>query len=301
MDTAWLSTSYGLPKSYLSTWPHYDRNGKGETFWMSIFPRNGAHIGVTYHTHDQKGNPIPLVIFRFSCPKMISLCNHNLVSNLEEVIEIANSNIHRIPDFSRIKLEECSLSRADLCCHHHVGDKKPEYLRSFRDLLHPHRVTFPFKYGGTEFRSKQSKLMLYPKYEECGHQEVEGVIRQEEQIRGKGRIAELLGIKNPTLLDINKDFAVRILQNNLVKLRLNDVIITDRETAADILVREYGASKGSNLFGFWLLRQTHDKKELQSKYKYSPESINAKERMIAKAGVAMVSSKVTLPPLKVEL
>jgi hypothetical protein len=297
IDTAHLRFPYRLPLDILSKWPHHDRNRNGETFRRSI----SGGISVIYHTHDPRGMPNSSIIFGFSCPKLIHDCNHHLVQDLRPVIDHANAIIHTMPEFSSIQVEEGVLSRIDVCCHHYVGDIATDYLDAFRGLEYPHREAYPYPHRGAEFRSKSAKLIFYDKALECGHEAVAGVIRQEEQIRDKRRIGELLGKKNPTLLDINKDFAVRTLKNGLLKLRLNGAVISNRESAAERLITTYGPTKGNNLYGFWQMRQEYSKRDLQTRFGYSPESVNMKERMIANAGIALTSSKVILPPLEVDL
>ena len=291
---------FELSYQWLSNWKFRQRSGERETYRMSIHAANGNKVTATYHPKDIRGKPSPLLLFEFSAPKLVYDCNHYLIDDTLTIIEQANAVIHRLPDFASLSIENGTLYRVDFCYHHFVGKNIYDYVRVLQSLHYPHREVFSFLHNGVQFRSKQVSTQFYNKFKQCNHKDAKGILRQETSYRDKGRIEKLFEKNDPTILDLDNEIALPVLDADLRKLRLKDAIICDRSYANELLMDFYGKTRGKNLIGYLTLRQTFTREQLKDRYEYSQEIINKNERDIAKAGVVpILSNNITLPPLEI--
>jgi hypothetical protein len=194
------------------------------------------------------------------------------------------------------------LARIDLCHNHFVGDQVQDYVLALYSLTYPQRKTGPYPGEGVQFKSQVANTIFYDKFQQCRAPAAQGILRQETQYKKPYYIARRMGISDPTIKDVTKDWVIEMLRKDLVVLRLNEHIICNRDQALEILVQEYGWNVGRRLHSHLLALQSMTREQMIARGA-NKQSINKDNRMIAKAGLslALTDAKVPLPPLRIEM
>ena len=144
-------------------------------------------------------------------------------------------------------------------------------------------------------------LIAYDKFKESHDESARDILRIEAKIRTNSYLEKLMGKTNPTLGDLTVRWANEILQDNLEKLQLTKPIICNRDPAAEMLIDKYGWNEGSQLFGYWILRQSITREQMLAKGA-NLRTLQQWEKDVKDAGLPanMTNSVVALPPLKIE-
>jgi hypothetical protein len=263
-------------------------------------PKIGATIPrFTYFPEAYNG--FPMLTLEVSLPKFIFGKNYQMVNNIEEAIQLANSELAKIPDIPKLDLAEGVLIRLDMCYNHQVGDAVDDYIRAIGNLEYPHRRT-KFHLGeGSEFRAKHKTTKFYNKEHESGYIEAHGILRQEiTMIKGKD-IQKFLGVKNPTLLNVTREQVKQELESDLEKLGLLNNSIANRNTAFETLSDTYGEHAGVYYFGYLVSKTQKSRKRIAKESKMHPRSIDRKLKKIVDVGIplTLTDREEPLPPLEI--
>jgi hypothetical protein len=302
IDTIIVGFPEYLTDDFVSGWPRQSKQYGLETYTTMIKTSDDKPITVTYHPKNMAGKRSPILLFQLSLPRMVSKCNHDMSYDLFQAIDEANSIIPYFLPFRELKIENGRLVRLDLCYQHDVGDLVPDYINILSRSDYSRRQTEPYKDCGVQYPSTEETAKFYDKFRQCHHFEAQGYLRQEITIRGSDHIRELLGNKSPILSNIDKSFAQRILERDLVRLRLDGKLICNRGREVEILTNRYGSTKASSLIGYMHYRESYSREQLISRNIFTPQAIAYRERQIADAGIAIQTcEKVELPPLSINL
>lgn len=309
LDTVAVKYHTELDQSKLQHWPHerIDRMGSNtrEKFTLNR-SIDGAHMKATYYPANKQFNE-PLLILETSLPKVLYGNNVVQLAEMAEVRAAAlegNRIIDDIPGLPQVDFRDGLLHRIDLCQNHKAGDLVQYYIRALSSLTYPHRKTGPYLSGtiheGVQYKCRAVTTKFYDKYAECHQPDAAGVLRQETTIRKEHYIKRAMGVADPTLRDITKDWVVGMLEKDLNRLHV-DRLICNRDQAMEILLSKYGPIKGNRLYGYLAAAQSMTRKQMLDKG-YNERTIQRYNKEIVDAGVSptMIDTKIPLPPLCIE-
>jgi hypothetical protein len=242
--------------------------------------------------------------YELSLPKFVWGNNVYLIKNetqLEEAISNANRFICSKGPVPDIDLGIGKLTRIDVAYDHQVGEYVNSYIRAFHNLEYPRRDTKPYRNQGVQYKSGRISTKFYDKEKESKNQIAHGILRQETTIRSSGYISEQLGMNPPRLSDMGLDVSYKILIADLERLGLYNNPIGGRDFVQEILVKKYGFTKGTNLYGYWMSRLTKTKEQLVEE-NISERTIQRRDKEIRDAGVPLTTTEsiIPLPPLIIE-
>jgi len=308
IDTVSLRFHDEPTETQLEEWDthHYSKsNGETQKKYILRVPIDGGVILRAIYYPRNPGFLAPMLKITFSVPKVLFGNNVDMLSDMEQlkaVIQIVNMSIALCEGMPTVDFWEGVLGRIDLCYNHQVGELVPDYIRSFSCLSYPHRKTRPYLNEGVQYKSQVVTTKFYDKLNQCRLPIAQGILRQETTLRKPYNIERRMGVSNPQLRDVKKEWIVEMLTNDLDKLRLNNHITCNRECAQEILVEEYGSNTGTRLLGYWIARQNMTKEQMIASGT-NLRTIQRNEKMITDAGVslAMTDATVPLPPLRIEV
>jgi hypothetical protein len=308
IDTAAVKFPIELPQNYLMEWDYapfipHDHKPRRDMYTRHEALGEAKISGVYYPKNP--GYPNPLLRLEVSLPMVLFGNNAEAISEIsevEEAIQLINEFTDVCSWLPPIDIGQGTLSRIDLCCNHQVGDLVQDYIRALYNLTYPQRKTKPYPGEGVQYQSKVAVTKFYNKGYQCRHPSAKGILRQETVLRKTYYLERRMGISQPTLRDITKDWVIETLQKDLDALRLNDRTICNRELALEILQHKYGWNKGNRLHSHLLAGQTMTLEQMIASGA-SRRSIQRDNKLIADADIslALTEAKVPLPPLRIEL
>jgi len=262
---------------------------------------NDAMLKFTFRPTDYKGNP--MLSLEVSLPKLSFGNNYQMITSIDEAIKLGNSRLDGIPHIPKLDLAEGTLIRLDMCYNHQVGDAVNDYIRAIGNLEYPHRRTKYHRNEGAEFRAKHKTTKFYNKEHESGFAEAHGIMRQEITLINGKDIQKLFRVRQPTLMDLNKETIVKFLQDDLEKLGLLGNSIATRNTALKSLCQEHGNNAGIYYFGLLMSKIDKSKKQIGQDADTHPRSLDRKLRKIRDAGIPLTVTdrEEPLPPLVIDL
>lgn len=283
-----------------------DKDTKGrikEAYTTYLAVSNGVWIKVTYNPPNYIF-PLPMLQYELSLPKFVWGNNVYLIKNetqLEEAISNANRFVCSKGPIPDIDLGVGKLTRIDVAYDHQVGEYVNSYIRAFRNLEYPRRDTLPYRNQGVQYKSGRITTKFYDKEKKSHDPMAHGILRQETTIRSSCYISEQLGMEPPRLRNMELDMSHKVLITDLERLGLYNNPIGGRDIVQEILVRKYGFTKGTNLLGFWLTRQTRTNEQLIVEG-VNIRTIQQREKDIRDAGIplTMTESEIPLPPLVIK-
>ena len=261
-----------IPKSIYSKWDDDEHHRKGDYlyFWhgFTVYLRNRAAIQFTYYPSISDG----LLKIQFSLPNAIYGNNVQMVYNIVEAIDIANSNLPNIKGIPEINLWNGLLDRVDVCYNFQVGNLIPWYVKSLQVLEYPYRRTRPYNSQGVQFQNTQAILKFYDKArerrddkDERGAIAAKGILRMEAELHSnhvKAHFESRIGSKKPTLRDISVHWALDVTENELDELNLLGCSIGTVDTTFKVLREKYGHWEALALIGLLQTNMTYPSKEL---------------------------------------
>lgn len=223
LDTVRLKYSISPSNEQLSHWQRRTRTnqsgGELESFvYNPTITEDKVMVKYTYYPTGY--NFEPLLTMEVSLPKLIHGNNHQMIGSIDGTIKMSNLILELVPYAPKLDLAEGVLIRLDFCYNHQVGELVDDYIRAIGNLDFPHRRTKFHRYEGAEFRSKHKTTKFDNKEHESKNPHAFGILRQEQTILRGSNVAKALDIKQPTLLDVNKELAAEFLNNDLADLRL---------------------------------------------------------------------------------
>jgi hypothetical protein len=239
--------------------------------------------------------------YELSLPKLLWGNNVYLIKSkaqLKEAISNANRLVCSKGPVENVDLGIGIITRIDVAYDHQVGEYVNSYIRAFHNLDYPRRDTMPYRNQGVQYKSGRITTKFYDKEKQSNNPMAHGILRQETTIRSSCYIGEQLGMEPPRLRDMELDMAHRILITDLERLGLHKNPIGGRDFVQEILTKKYGFTKGTNLLGYWLTRQTKTKEQLIVEG-VKIRTIQQKEKEIrdARIPLTMTESEIPLPPL----
>ncbi len=255
----------------------------------------------TYFPTAYDGNP--MMTLETSLPKLIFGNNYRMIPSIENAIELGNPILENVPDIPKLDLAEGTLIRLDMCYNHQVGDTVEDYVKAIGNLDYPHRRTKSHRYEGVEFRAKHKTTKFYNKEHESGFTEAHGILRQEiTLLRGKD-IQKMLGMKNPTLLDVSKDIIAEQLKEELVLLGLQGNSIATHDTALKTFCETHGDLAGLYYYALLINKMDKSRKEIVKETGMHPRSLDRKLQKIIQDGIplTLTDREEPLPPLSIDL
>lgn len=274
----------------------------------------GASIRYIYRPSDYQGNPL-LYISISSFPKLVYGDELEVIHNLEEAIFRANLIVNSTPVLPGIDLGKGEIDYVDFVYDHHLGDQTDDYLEVITRLIHPHRTRIVYlnaergivrsaKDNGVLFSTESGNglLRFYKRDESCG---IPGILRQESGVSER-TLRRITGIDRLIFREITPELAVHCLQNSLDAIGMNNTVITDKENALGILLKQYSSGKAMRLAEFVSFAGEHpesDTQQLAKALKYTPQAINKYKRQLTAAGIAptTISSSRVLEPLTIDI
>jgi hypothetical protein len=259
----------------------------------------GAEVRCTYVPIDRSGKPI--LVIEFSLPNLLYGSNVNMVTDIRTAVEEANRVLLSDPKIPSIDLRHGYLLRLDCCINHQVGQFVQAYTRALSGLEYPHRKTRPYKGEGVQFKSESVNTYFYDKAVESGDSMAEGMLRHETSLLNARTISTFSGKKRTTLVDISEETIVRVLQQDLKRLKINDKPIGPVDMSLQVLVDKYGEHAGVYYYGFLKAKYDLTKKGLGRVMKCHPRSLDHRLKKIVDAGLAptLTETMVLLPPLTI--
>jgi len=259
-------------------------------------------VRCTYFPVDYQGNPLTSI--ELSLPMAVFGNNYCMIDDLEAAIAQANALLALDSRLPQVDLGEGTLIRLDPCYNHQVGPLLvPDYINAIGQLEYPHRRTKLHRNEGAEFRAKHVTTKFYDKERETRNKQAAGILRQETSLLEPKTIANLLGLKNPTLRDVTPERIAMILNLDLAYLKMFGRPIADRDTALAALTEKHGPLAGLYYFGFLEAKLIKSKRQLATQAKLHPRTLDRRIKAIVDAGIAPTLTETTepLPPLEIRL
>ena len=243
----------------------------------------------------------PMLTLECSLPKLIFGNNYQMLGSIDGAIKIANRQLEGVSHIPKLDLAEGILIRLDLCYNHQVGDAVNDYIIAIGNLDYPHRRTKYHRYEGTEFRAKHKTTKFYNKEHESGYSEAHGILRQEITLINGKDIQKLLHTTKPTLLNVTPELVSEELQSDLIKLRLLNNSIANRDTAFEIFCEMHGENAGIYYYGLLMRKTKVSRKRIAKESNMHPRSIDRKLKKIIDAGIPLTitNTEEPLPPLSI--
>ena len=288
-----------IPEDIYSTWPigGYRRKGKYINKWhcQTIYLLNSAPIKYTYYLYSR------LLKIEFSLPHVIYGNNIQMIDNIKDAIDIANSKLPVIPGVPSVDLWTGIIYRLDPCYNHQVGELVPYYIDALQSLEYSHRKTGPYTTQGVQYNNKQVSTKFYNKEKKCGNPAAYENLRQEITFR-REKVKEFKGKKKTTLDDITPDLLIQALENDLSELNLLGRSIGTADTTLSQLCKTEGEDAGIYYYGLLHANLSLTKERLISATKLHPRSMDRRLKKIVDAGIPLTITKhiEPLPPLVID-
>jgi hypothetical protein len=307
-DTTVFGFQIEPSRSQLQSWDWHGKNkirdGRTwETHKTYLHLSRGSTMEVCYYPQNVSATKkTPLLKLKFSLAKSYFGTNSLMLMNAHDAIEQVNQELRIHSQIPPLDLNHGIIYGIDICCNHQVGENVSDYIHAYSKLYYPHRSTIYYPPKEVLFKTKTISTKFYDKELECGLPGSYGILRQETTLRDKGKIEELLGIPNPTINSITKEFSQKILMGDLHSLRIDEQIITCKELASEILISRYGSLVGYRLMGYLDRRQYLTKKQIIEMDHHSNARLSYIEKQITDAGVSMalLETNKALLPLKID-
>jgi len=256
-------------------------------------------IHVVYYPQNWKGQPVPLLLFEMSLPKLVYGDNIHTISSPSSAIEKAHEIIRQYPYIPKVDLNKGILYRIDLCHNFQVGEFVPEWIRQLFKLEYPWRKTKPYyPTNGVRYHSGKASLSFYDKEEETNDSSAHGMLRMEASWEGRHQIGCLISRQKAMIGDFTSEVVATLLNAELAKLGILDQAPLDSLATLRVLMKQYGSEQGIRLFGHMQSRQIASSRELKAMGVPAP-TIYRSNKLIRDAGLSMsiAENKVALPML----
>jgi len=262
---------------------------------------NRVPIKCTYYPKFFNGEPSLLI--EFSLARAVNGTNIPMFFDIERAINTANNLISGIPALPKIDISQGVLSRLDIFYNHQVDKYATDYISFLSGLEYPHRKTIIYLHETVTFDSDKIRTLFYDKFKESNSESARGILRQEIQITGEKKIAEVLGVKQPFLNNLSKEILANPLRKDLIRLNLTEKHPQGMVAAGLKLVEESGHYAGLYYLGLLILRPLVSKKALADLTKCHSRSLNNRIKAIVKAGITpnYLMKIEELPPLKISI
>jgi len=300
LDTVRVGFNINLANIQNEKWKYrLDIDTKGrekEVYTKYLSVSYGAWIKVTYNPPNYIYH-LPMLQYELSLPKISWGNNVKLIQNeaqKEEAISIANRIVCSKGPVPDIDLGTGKITRIDIAHDHQVGDDVNSYIRALHNLEYPRRDTLPYRNQGVQYKSGRITTKFYDKERQSHDPMAHGILRQETTIRSSCYIRDQLGMEPPVLKNMRVDMSHKILIADLERLGLYNNPIGGRDFVQDTLVNKYGFTKGTNLLGYWLTRQTKTREQLILEGVYI-RTIQQKEKDIRDAGIPLTTTESEIP------
>lgn len=268
--------------------------------------KNGSSIRYTYFPNLKSG----LLKLEFSLPNLIYGNNVQLIYDIEEAVDAANSLLPEIEGIPRVDLWNGTLYRLDVCYNHQVKDYVPWYIDAFKPLEYPYCRTRPYTSQGVQFQNKQFIFRFYDKARErldlndaSGAQEARGILRMELELR-RLILRKLTKQKYPTLHCISLDWVFKVLENSLEELNLLGNSIGTVYTTLNVLREKYGSWEALALVGLTHAKRQYPTTELLAQdVGLHPNSIGRHiQKKLEENGIppTLTENSEPLPPLTID-
>jgi hypothetical protein len=243
----------------------------------------------------------PHLLVEMSIPNVINGNNIEPIFDLNYINSFLNETLDSIPGVPHLDISEGVLSRIDVFYNHQCDDLVPYYIKALQSLEYSHRRTLPYTRQGVRYCSKQVTTKFYDKELECGNSAAKGILRQETSMRKKA-ILRYIGIKKPTLFDLNSDNLSEILEKDLQRLKIFNCSIGTVNTLPLRLCQEYGEYAGLYHLGLLMLQEEMNKEYLPSVIGVHPRTLDRRIKNFVDAGIppTITNAKEPLPPLTID-
>lgn len=307
IDTVTVSYPVSLTSGQLYYWKHTEEIELGQTrkhkFTKYQTMQNGAGVWLVYYPPNPPLYKFPWLSIQASLPKVLRGDNIELITSEAEIKEVSDRINNFIAGFHWLpKLDFYTgyLFRLDAAFNHFVGPNAQNYVKAISIHEFPQRKTKPYHHQGVQFSSDVANTNFYDKEKECGSASAFGILRQETQIIKNFYIGRRIQIPHPRLCDITIDMPRKILDDNLVELRLKGCTFFDKSVAQELLIAKYGYRLGNTLYGHLINRQSSSKEQIIAQGA-SKQVIRRFEKLIADAGItiALADDRMILPPLEI--
>lgn len=310
IDTVKLHFDVDVPDDLLVSWRRIsNETASRDNIWtvdsmkyvLNTFVGN-VLIKATYYPKNNR-YPAPALRIEFSTPKLLYGENFLFIVDTAEVgaaLLTANNLITQIPGLPNVDTREGILARLDIY-YDHLVDDPDAYIRALFNLNYPQRDTRYYQNQGVKYMSAVIVTRFYNKGVESGIPG--GSLRQEIEYRKGYYIERRLGIPNPTLMDVTKDWIESELEEDLRRLRLADSVIGNRDYVRNKLIEEHGRIKGNRLWHFLEDYQSKFRNEKLSDDVYGHRTIRRNLKEISDVGIVptMIDIKETLPALTIDM
>lgn len=305
IDTITLKFNVEINAVYLKSW---EKRFSYKGTWMQTRytynneeGENRVPIKCTYYPKSFKGEP--LLLIEFSLARAVNGTNIPMFFDIEKAINKASNLISGIPALPKIDISKGELSRLDIFYNHQVGKYATDTINFLSDMEYPHRKTIIYLHETVIYNSNSVRTLFYDKFIESKSEQAQGILRQEIQIKGKKNIAQVLGVKQPFLINLSIDILADLLRKDLKRLNLNDKHPQGMVVAGLKLVEEFGHYAGLYNYGLLILRPLVSKKALADFTKFPPRSLNNRIKAIVEVGITpnYLKELEELPPLKISI
>ena len=183
----------------------------------------------------------------FSVPSVLYGKNYLLVrsSDVPLIKEILSSD-DVINFFGPV--DNGNVSRVDYVLNFKVDDTG-KYIQSFGNINVPRMTKSIYNESQTVFfKNSRRAIRIYDKYSECKDEEAKGILRLENQLRGK-YLADVLSDRGFDNV-VNFQTAVYFLSDAFNTLRAGYICVSE-DTVLNVLFSKYRSSYASTLYGFY--------------------------------------------------
>jgi hypothetical protein len=246
---------------------HHFTTGKGyvsHLYGFSVSLSNRASIRYTYLPYEQGG----LLKIEFSLPNLIYGNNVQMIHDIKEAIDTANSKMPEIRGIPKLDLWLGKLYRLDICYNFQAGILVSWYIKALLMLEYPYRRTRPYTSQGVQYENNSVILRFYDKARERkdlndpkGAKLALGILRVEVELK-KLYIQKLTGCKKPILRTITLLWAINVLENELRQLNMLDQPIGTVDSTFKVLQEKYGHWEALALIGLLKTKMAYPSTEL---------------------------------------
>lgn len=296
-----------IPSDIYSKWSDETHLRKGKytvhQYGFTKYLLNTASIRYTYFPYIKGG----FLKIEFSLPRIIYGNNVQMIHDIEEEINIANSKMPKILGIPKLNLWTGILYRLDVCYNFQVSDLVSWYIKALLALEYPYRRTRPYTSQGVQYENKEVILRFYDKARErkdlgdyMGALAAHGILRMELELK-RDCIKKLTQCKRPTLRSITESWAYDVLENELEKLNLLGASIGTVDSTFRVLREKYGSWEAFAQIGLLHTKMTYPLTELLAQdANLHPNSIGRHlQKKFAKNGLpsTLTDYAEPLPPL----
>jgi hypothetical protein len=309
LDTVIVAFNKLLTDDQFSDWvpdPGKNTVSIGPKTYKKYLPmKNGASFSAVYHPPHPIYKDKPWLGIQVSIPAVVFGKNIEMITDISQIDEAIlrvnkfTSELNWLPE---IDFGAGPLYRLDSVYNHQVGEYVEDYIQAFSNLECPTRQTIHYLHSGVLFKGGVISTTMYSKHLKSKSPLAKGILRQETKIITPDYIEQKTGLHRPTLRDLTIPGLAKILQQDLVRLRLNDVSLHGRSNAQHILTNKYKYNLALTLYGYLINRQSMSMEEMIAQGG-NPRTLRNYEKLIHDAGlsIALVEDGITLPPLEIIL